>query len=388
MARPKLLYLVTEDWYFVSHRLALAKAAQAAGYDVTVVTRVAKHGDQIRAAGLNLIPVTFERSALNPIGEARFIARLIAIYRDVRPDVVHHVAMKPVLYGSLAARAAGVKGVVNALMGLGYVFTSESQKARVLRPFVRRALAMSLSRKGSRIIVQNRDDEHLLISSRLASADQIRLIRGSGVDLMDYPFQPLPTGRPKVVLPARMLKDKGVVEFVEAARILKRAGVDAEFVLAGAPDPLNPASLSEAGIAKWTQEGLVTYLGWRDDMAAVLASATIVCLPSYREGLPKALLEAAAIGRPIVTTDVPGCREIVEPGINGWRVPARDAQALATALRQALADRARCERFGIQSRRMLERDFTSGLIAQQTLAIYAELISQVQPKSTAGQSRT
>ena len=220
MTAPKLLSLVTEDWYFVSHRLALAKAAQAAGYDVTVVTRVAKHGDQIRAAGLNLIPVTFERSALNPIGEARFIARLIAIYRDVRPDVVHHVAMKPVLYGSLAARAAGVKGVVNALMGLGYVFTSESQKARVLRPFVRRALAMSLGRKGSRIIVQNRDDEHLLISSRLASADQIRLIRGSGVDLMDYPFQPLPTGRPKVVLPARMLKDKGVVEFVEAARIL------------------------------------------------------------------------------------------------------------------------------------------------------------------------
>ncbi len=372
MTRPKLLYLVTEDWYFVSHRLALAKAAEAEGYEVSVVTRVDKHGDEIRDAGLNLIPISFHRSGLNPIGETRFLAQLIAIYRKVRPDIVHHVAMKPVLYGSLAARVTKVKCVVNAIMGLGFVFSSESPKARVLRPLVRRALASALGHSNSRVIVQNEDDRGLLISGRLAPANQIELIRGSGVDLEAYPLQPLASGRPKVVLPARMLKDKGVLEFVEAARLLKRDGVDAEFVLAGAPDLLNPSSISDADIEGWVREGLVTYLGWRDDMAAVLASATIVCLPSYREGLPKALLEAAAIGRPIVTTNVPGCREVVRDGVNGWLVPSRDAPALAMALRQALADRARCQQFGIAGRNLVETSLSLRHVINQTLAVYRD----------------
>ena len=370
MARPKLLYLVTEDWYFVSHRLALAKAALAAGYDVTVVTRVDRHGDVIRKAGFNLIPIALDRSSLNPLGAAMSVARLIAIYRNVRPDIVHHIAMKPVLYGSLAARSANVKGVVNALMGLGYVFTSESAKARLLRPLVRQALATSFSRRQSRVIVQNRDDEQLLITNHLTKPDQVCLIRGSGVDLDAYPLQPLPVGRPRIVLPARMLKDKGVVEFVEAARILKRDGIDAEFVLAGAPDPANPASLSEETIANWSRSGLVTYLGWRDDMAGVLASATIVCLPSYREGLPKALLEAAAIGRPIVTTDVPGCREVVKDGFNGWLVPPRDPEALAAAIALALHNRQQCSAFGLNGRVLVENSFSLGRVIKETLAAY------------------
>lgn len=375
MTRPKLLYLVTEDWYFVSHRLALAKAAEAEGYEVSVVTRVDKHGDEIRDAGLNLIPISIHRSGLNPIGETRFLAQLIAIYRKVRPDIVHHVAMKPVLYGSLAARVTNVKCVVNAIMGLGFVFSSESPKARVLRPLVRRALASALGHANSRVIVQNEDDRRLLISGRLAPPNQIALIRGSGVDLEAYPLQPLPAGRPKVVLPARMLKDKGVLEFVEAARLLKRDGVDAEFVLAGAPDPLNPSSISDADIEGWVREGLVTYLGWRDDMAAVLASATIVCLPSYREGLPKALLEAAAIGRPIVTTNVPGCREVVRDGINGWLVPSRDAPALASALDEAIANPQLCATFGARNRELAEKQFAAEIIISQTLAIYSELFT-------------
>ncbi len=373
MTKKKLLYLVTEDWYFVSHRLALAEAARDAGYDVTVVTNVAKHGGVIRNAGLKLIPADFDRSGLNPRRDSATIAKLAAIYRREKPDVVHHVAIKPVLYGAIAARAAKVARVVNAIMGLGYVFTSESAKAQMLRPAVRLALRAALSAKSSRVIVQNRDDRAQLIKSGLADAGSIRLIRGSGVDVSSYATIPPPAGRPRVVLPARLLRDKGVVEFVEAARLLSRDGVDAEFVLAGAPDPLNPASLSASEIATFVREGVVTDLGWRDDMASVFAEATIVCLPSYREGLPKALLEAAASGRVIVTTDVPGCREIVQHNVNGLLVPARNAHALAAALHRLIADPVLCARLAAAGRRVVEAEFSLPRIIAETLAVYSEL---------------
>ena len=373
MTRKKLLYLVTEDWYFVSHRLALAEAARDSGYEVSVVTNVTKHGDLIRNAGLNLIPIDFDRSGLNPLRDSATIAKLTAIYRREKPDVVHHVAMKPVLYGSIAARVAHVPCVVNAIMGLGYVFTSGSRKAKVLRPAVRAALRAALSSTQSRVIVQNRDDREHLIKSRLAEPGSIRLIRGSGVDLADFKITPPPAGRPRIVLPARLLRDKGVFEFIEAARLLKRDGVDAEFVLAGAPDPLNPGSLTKSEIDAYEREGLVTALGLRDDMAAVFANAMIVCLPSYREGLPKALLEAAASGRPIVTTDVPGCREIVEHDVNGLLVPARNAHALAAALHRLIADPVLRGRLAAAGRAHVEAEFTLPRIIAETLAVYGEL---------------
>ena len=372
MTKKKLLYLVTEDWYFVSHRLALAEAARDAGYDVTVVTNVAKHGGVIRNAGLNLIPADFDRSGLNPLRDSATIAKLAAIYRREKPDVVHHVAMKPVLYGSIAARAASVPRVVNAIMGLGYVFTSESAKANILRPAVRVALRAALSAKSSRVIVQNRDDRQQLITSQLAKEADVRLIRGSGVDVPAYATTPPPAGRPRVILPARLLRDKGIVEFIEAARLLKHDGVDAEFVLAGAPDPLNPASLTQDEIDSYVREGVVTHLGWRDDMASVFADATIVCLPSYREGLPKALLEAAASGRAIVTTDVPGCRELVQHDVNGLLVPARDAHALAAALRRLISDPVLRGRLATAGRAMVETEFSLSRIIAETLAVYAE----------------
>ncbi len=372
MTKKKLLYLVTEDWYFVSHRLALAEAAREAGYDVTVVTNVAKHGGIIRNAGLNLIAADFDRSGLNPLRDSATIAKLAAIYRREKPDVVHHVAMKPVLYGSIAARAANVPRVVNAIMGLGYVFTSESAKAIILRPAVRLALRAALSAKSSRVIVQNRDDREQLITSQLVKEANVRLIRGSGVDIANFSVTPPPAGRPRVVLPARLLRDKGVVEFIEAARLLKRDGVDAEFILAGAPDPLNPASLNQNEIDAYVREGIVTDLGWRDDMASVFADATIICLPSYREGLPKALLEAAASGRPIVTTDVPGCREIVRHDVNGLLVPARNAHALAAALHHLIADPVLRARLATAGRAIVEAEFTLPRIISEILAVYSE----------------
>ena len=375
--RHKLLYLVSEDWYFVSHRLSLAIAAQAAGYDVSVATRVTKDGDTIRDAGLKLLPLTFERSGLGPVSEARTLARLIALYRQERPDLVHHVALKPVIYGSMAARAAGVGGVVNALMGLGFVFSSDSAKARALRPAVRSALKVALKGPNTRLIVQNRDDQTLIASQSLARANDLRLIRGSGVEPDDFPMVPSPPGPPLIVLPARLLKDKGVEEFVSAAKILKARGVDARFALVGDPDLRNPASISPATIAAWVASGSVEHWGWQPQasMPEIFGQSRVVCLPSYREGLPRALLEAAACGRAIVATDVPGCREVVRHGVNGWLVPPRDAMALASALLEAIERPELCARYGAAGRALIEQELSAGHVIAETLAVYRELHS-------------
>lgn len=375
-AKPKLLFLVSEDWYFVSHRLPLAVAAMEAGYDVAVATRVGKEGGTIEAAGLRLLPIDFSRSSVAPYKEARTLARLVALYRREAPDIVHQVAMKPVIYGTLAARAAGVKAVVNAVMGLGYVFTSDAAKARALRPLVRAALRATLNGRGTRVIVQNRDDLALFADEGLARRENLRLIRGSGVDPARFVrFEP-PPGIPLVLLPARLLADKGVREFAQAARILKNAGLPARFALAGDPDIANPASIPLAEIESWARQGHVEYWGWQDGamMSGILAAAHVVCLPSYREGLPKALLEAAASSRAIVASDVPGCREIVAHGVNGWLVPPRDPVALAQALRESILDPAKCASYGAAGRALVERELSVGEVVRQTLAIYAELL--------------
>lgn len=372
---PKLLFLVTEDWYFVSHRLPLAVAAREAGFDVAIATRVREAGDKIRDAGLRLIPLDFERASLSPLSESRTIAQLVSLYRREAPDIVHHVALKPVLYGSIAARLAGTKAVVNAIMGLGFVFSSDSAKARFLRPVVKRLLKSALSRPGSRTIVQNADDLAFLNDNGIAAPGTVRLIPGSGVDVDLYSQEPPPEGVPMVVLPARLIRQKGVLEFVEAARRLKAEGVIARFVLAGAPDPLNPGSVSEAEIREFVSSGAVEYIGWQQDMPRVLAGASLVCLPSYYgEGIPKALIEAAASGRAIVTTDMPGCREIVTAGVNGWLVPPRDVDALTRALREAITAPETARRYGEQGRAFVRNGFSLQEIVRQTLDVYGELV--------------
>lgn len=379
-AKPKLLFLVSEDWYFVSHRLPLAVAALKAGFDVAVATRVGGAGEKITAAGVRLIPVAFNRSGLNPLEALRTLADLRTIYRREAPDVVHHVAMKPVIYGSLAATAAGVRNRVNALMGLGYVFTSDHLKARALRPPVKALLKRALKAPHTRVIVQNRDDFELLASAGLARHSDLRLIRGSGVDPAHYAIgDAVGNGPPVIVLPARMLRDKGVVEFVEAARLLKARGVAARFVLCGEPDRLNPASLTEAELAGFAAEGAVEYWGWQKDMTAVWKTAQIVCLPSYREGLPKALLEAAASGLPLVAADVPGCREVVRPGENGWLVPKGDSAALATALEEAITRQDLRTRYGAASRSLIERELALAKVIEATLSVYRELLASEAP---------
>ncbi len=374
--RPKLLYLVSEDWYFVSHRLSLAFTAMEAGFDVSVATRVTHHGDDIRDAGLKLIPIELARASLNPLREVRAVGEINALVAREKPDVIHNVALKPVIYGARAARAAGVKGIVNALMGLGWVFSSDSPKALALRPFVREALRRASSAPGTRTIVQNVDDAALLADQKIASRESIRLIRGSGVNPAEYASDDAPFAEPLVVLPARLLIAKGVREFIKAAARLKAEGVKARFALVGEPDIDNPAAISREEILDAVLAGDVEHWGWRQDMPQVFAEASLVCLPTfYGEGVPKALIEAAASARAIVATDVPGCREIVRPGDNGWLVPPRDANALAIALRQAIAQPGLCAELGRRGRHIAEQEFSLDTVINETLAVYGELIA-------------
>lgn len=368
--RVKLFFFVTEDWYFVSHRLPLAVAAQQAGYEVTVLTRVREHGVHIRNAGLRLIPFENVRSGINPFTELWTLVRLISLYRRERPDIVHHVAMKPVLYGSIAASLAGTPQVVNAIAGMGWLFTSGAGLARWFKPVVRASLGRLLQLGIA--LVQNPDDARLLVQLGVPES-KIRRIAGSGVDLQHFYPQPEPDGVPVIVLSARLLWDKGVGEFVVAARMLRQNGIHARFVLAGEPDPLNPSAISGGQIEDWVNEGAVEHLGWVKDMPKLLAESQIVCLPSfYGEGIPKSLIEAAATGRPIVTTDMPGCREIVRHGDNGLLVPPRDAEALAEALAQLIRDPALRQQMGAKGRIRAEQEFGLEFVIQQTLALYKE----------------
>lgn len=369
--RPRLIFIVTEDWYFVTHRLPLAVAAQAAGFEVAVATRDTAHGEVIRRAGIRLIPFTLSRRGGNPFGE---IARLVSLLRREKPDLVHLVALKPVLYGGIAAYLARVPGVVNAVAGLGWLFTSGGGWARWIRPAMGRMLAWRLAAKNSVTIVQNPDDLALLQKAGVPPA-RLRLIRGAGVDVAA--FIPAPDSPPvpvTVMLVARMLWDKGVGEFVAAARHLHRRGVSARFVLVGAPDPGNPACIPEPTLRAWHGHDSIEYWGPRDDMPDVLHQAHIACLPSYYgEGLPKSLLEAAACGLPIVTTDAPGCREVVNDADNGLLVPIRDAEALAIALEKLIRDPELRRRMGQRSRERALAEFSQEQVLAETLQLYQEM---------------
>jgi glycosyltransferase involved in cell wall biosynthesis len=301
------------------------------------------------------------------------IKQLVQLYRRERPDIVHHVALKPIVYGTLAAWVARVPAQVNAVAGLGWLFTSTKRMIRLIRPAVRWTLVWLLNARGSLTIVQNPDDRTLLIRTHLPET-RLRLIRGAGVNTTSFHPVPAPAGSVCIVLATRMLWDKGVGEFVEAARLLTQAGVKARFVLVGEPDANNPASVPMATLRTWHGENGVEWWGRRDDMPAVFHTAHIACLPSYyREGLPKVLLEAAACGLPIVTTDAPGCREIVRDGDNGFLVPVRDTQALALALRNLIDNGALRAKMGQRGREIVLAEFSQERVIAETLAVYQEL---------------
>lgn len=369
------MFFVAVDWFFCSHFLERAIAAKDAGYDVTVITHVKRHGKVIESSGLRVIPLHIDRRSLNPVVALNTLWELIKILRSETPDILHQVALKPILLGSLAARFANIKHIVNAVVGGGYVFTSASYSMRAIRPFLSLMLRLLLNPKGSRVVFENSDDLATFVQANQVRAEDAILIRGAGVNVDLYRMKSWSHAHPLVVLPARILWDKGVADFVDAARLLRRRGTSARFALVGDVDPDNRASIDSLVLDRWRDEGVVEMWGFRQDMPQVLAEADIVCLPSYREGLPKALLEAMAAGLPCVTTDVPGCREVVRNGENGLLVPPRDPVALADALARVIEDPGLCKVMGLKGRERVMTEFSSLIVCRQTLQVYDELIA-------------
>ena len=385
---PRLMFLVTEDWYFLSHRLPVARAARDAGFDVAVATRVADHGAAIRAEGFRLCPLPWRRRGDGALGAGRALAALAALYRNERPDIVHHVALKAVLFGGVALRLAfpgraGRPAQIAAVTGLGSGLAPATAPARLARPLLARAVRLAAA--GGAVIVQNPEDRVALTGLGIA-AERIVLIRGSGVDTAH--FAPLPEPLPEpagpvvtVALVARMLRSKGVQDAVAAVRRLRAQGLAIELLLAGPADPDNRDSLNEAELAALAAEPGVAWLGRVADVRTAWRRAAIAVLPtSYGEGVPKALIEAAACGRPIVATDVPGCREVVRPGETGLLVPPHDVAALAEAIAALAGDPARRQAMGAAGRRLVEREFAEEGVARQTLALYRAVLRQSTPR--------
>jgi len=343
------------------------------GHEVVLLSPPGEYGERLQAAGFRWISFPLSRKGVNPLVELGVLKRLTRVYAQEKPDLVHHFTVKCVTYGSLAAKRAGVPHIVNAITGLGHVFVGNGLSVKLLRLIVsglyRRAM------RGTQVIFQNPDDRRLFQEMGLVNEAQSVLIRGSGIDMNR--FVPLPepeTSTSLVVLPARILWNKGVGEFVEAAHILRSEGVPARFALVGVADSGNPAAVSLVQLGEWQKEGVVEWWGWQEDIKVVFAMAHIVCLPSYREGVPRVLAEAAACGRALVTTDVPGCREIVRDGENGFLVPPRDAPALAEALRKLIKDAYLRREMGLRGRKIVEAEFSTDRVVSETLEVYDRLL--------------
>jgi glycosyltransferase involved in cell wall biosynthesis len=371
--KPCLLFVVNVDWFFLSHRLPLARAARDAGFEVVIAAADSGKSGEILREGLGFVPLPFSRRGMAITEELRVLFLLLRLYRRLRPALIHHVTVKPVLYGSLAARAMGDTAVVNAISGLGYTFIAD-ERARVVRAVTKALYKVALRRARTRNIFQNPNDLETFVDMRLVRPDQTALVRGSGVDCSLFCPTPEPEGVPVVVLPSRMLWDKGVREYVGAARRVLEAGERVRFVLVGDSDPDNPTAIPVRQLRAWAREGVVEWWGHRTDIAQVFSNVNLVVLPSYREGLPKVLLEAAASARATVAADVPGCREIVRHGVNGLLVPPRDDAALARAIRVLLRSPGLRERFGRAGREIAVAEFAEEIVVEQTLNLYRELL--------------
>ncbi len=374
--KPVLLYVVNVAWFFCLHRMHIARAALAAGFDVHVATAPdsSDHVEQIKAAGLNFHELELRRGRWSVLEECRLAASLYTLYREIRPDIVHHVTIKPVLCGTLAARLARVPAVVNSVSGLGFIFTATDRWASFRRIAVSLAYKVLFRRAAVQVIFENNDDLKMFLDRRIIKPDQATLIRGVGVDLERFRLGAPRSGVPLVVLPARMLWDKGIREFCLAAAAVQGWGIQARFALVGGLDGENPASIPESWLREQERTGVVEWWGWRKDMAAVYAAAHVVCLPSYREGLPTVLLEAAACGCALVATNVPGCREVVRDGETGLLVESRDPTALAQALRSVILDSSLRQRISSAAQNRVAAEFSADQVRTSTTQLYGELL--------------
>lgn len=367
--KGKILFFVNVDWFFISHRLPLAKAAKENGYEVHLITKITNRRSELKKNGIIVHNIELTRSSREVLSSLRIIYQVYRILLKVRPRVIHLVTIKPVLLGGLAARIAGINKVIFSISGMGYVYTNENFLNNLNKFFLSYLYKLSFKQKEKKVIFQNKYDRSLI--SKLVNLDSTEtiLIKGSGVNLIQYNYRPLPEGVPIVLMASRMLKDKGVLEFVESAKRLKH--LNSRFVLVGEPDNQNIASLKEDQLVEWHKEGIIEYWGHKTDMNDILSMASIVVLPSYREGMPKVLLEASAIGRPIVTTDVPGCRDAIINNITGILVPPKNIEKLSETIKFLLGNKELMNKMSIQSRKHAESNYDIKEVIETHLMLYS-----------------
>lgn len=370
--KKTIFYVANVDWFFESHRLPLALHALQSGYTVFLLTADTGRVNKIIQHNIRYINIPFKRSGTNIFHELRCILLLVKYYRRYKPDIIHHISLKAALLGSVAAKFSRQKNVINAISGFGYNFTDE--RNGLIQKIIR--FMINFVFKGNFFfILQNPDDINMMTALNLVDPSHLVLIKGSGVDLNTFRHSiPNKNDHIRILFPARLLRDKGILEFIEAAKLIRdKVKERAKFVLAGDFDTENLASLERNELLERLEDGYIEWIGYQNNMIDVYKSSDIVVLPSYREGLPKALIEAAAIGRPIITTDVPGCRECVIDNKNGFLVPAKDVQRLANAILSLINDEKLRLEFGINSHRLAEREFSIDSVIQLTFDLYNRL---------------
>lgn len=373
MTTRKVLLVANTDWYLYRFRLPLAHYLSENGFLVKLVSPPGPYTSQITEMGIEWLEWKVNRQGISPISEFQSLSHLKKIYRTENPDIVHHHTIKPVLYGSYVARNSGIKATINSITGSGYVFMSRDLKAQMLKPFVREFYKIALNSQNCAVIFENPDDQADFIRHGLLKPDQAWLVRSVGVDVNAFTPKPEPSGAPVVTMASRMLWDKGVGVFIEAARLLKER-LPVRMVLVGRPDPGNPASVPAEQLNAWDTEGVVDWLGWQDNIAEIYANSNIVVLPSFFEGLPVTLIEAAACGRALIASDIPGCREVVTPGVNGLLTSPGDPISLANAIEKMVLDPDLRRAMGIASRERAVNEFSTEVVNRQILKIYRSVL--------------
>ena len=369
---PKLFLVVNVDWFFLSHRLPIALEALKRGYEVTIFTIDTGKKAEIESYGLKCVSLPTSRSGTHILKELKVIALLWRYYKREKPEIIHHVALKPVTYGSIVCRILKIQNVTNALSGMGFLFANP-EKVSFTRRILLSLFKIAFKNPYLKFIFQNEDDLNIIVDSGVVDKKQCYIIKGSGVSLNEFAYSVEPDDKKvRFTLPARMLTDKGIAEFVEAAKMIETQHPNkAEFILAGAIDMGNKAGIPETQIKDWDKEGFVQYIGFQTDMVKVVKEANVIVLPSYREGLPKSLIEACAIGRAIITTDVTGCRDVVTEGVNGFIVPAKNHEALAQAMEKLLLNRTLRLEMGKKGRAIAEKEFSIEGVIEKTFHIYS-----------------
>ena len=371
--KKKILFIVTEDWYFLSHRLSLALHAKKKGFDVELICNCNRYKKKIESHDIKVTQWDLSRKSYNIIGAIKSIIQLLLFLSRHKPDLIYAVAIKPVMYTAIISNILNIRNIIYAMGGLGFTFSSNKLNAKILRKIFTFIFKLNI-RKNSYLILQNNDDKKIFQSMGLSKSLNIRIIKGSGVDIDKFAFKKIKTnGEKKIILASRMLWDKGIEDFIFCAKKIKKK-TNARFILVGNPDPHNPESINLTTLKKWNSEGNIEWWGHKDDMIKIYEESTIVCLPSYREGLPKVLIEAGSIGRPVVSYDVVGCKEVVINNKNGLLVPFREKSLLSEAIYKLLDNVELCKKMGLEGREIVEQNFSEKIIFDQISNVWTEAL--------------